>query len=604
MFEIIEDSATARRGSVRWYRFQVRARRLFNSIPLRNQQKIFVLTLLIGGAGGTLAVLFHLTLDFLQNHLIYHYANLSDLGNIPWILAIPALGGLLAGAGLYFYAPDARGSGVPQTKTALFLNRGRIPVRVIWDKFLLASFNIGTGASLGREGPTVQICGAAASFLGRMFAIPRKDLKNLVPVGAAAGIAAAFNTPIAAVTFTMEEILGDTASKPLGSMVIAAVIASVIERWFLGEHPLFSVEPYRLHSAKELLFYAVLGVVAGFASVAFTKGLLRIRAFFRDQKKIPQWATPAMGGLLLGPLGLLGLLLAGSNSVFGVGYQQLSLALRGSVPLQALIVLGVLKLAATVLSYGSGSSGGIFGPALYIGGMLGGALGVITQLALGDPQIHPGAFALVGMGAAFAGIVRAPVTSIIIIFELTNNYSIILPLMIANIVSYLFASRFAPVPIYDALLLQDGIHLPHSGRELLRQITVRRTMTRKVVSIPGELSVEGAFHFVQSLPRHHHGYPVVTDNRLTGIVTFNDLKRALAEGKKDKTLSEISGKKLIFVYPDQTLEAVIARIGRGGISQLPVVSRKDSRKLIGIITMHDVAESLAKDSQLERPPQG
>ncbi len=582
-----------------WYRLQIRARQAFNRIPLREQQKIYILTLLIGVICGLAAVLFHLLLDFFQTNIIYAAAAVQGWWRIPLVLFIPAIGGLIAGAGLYFYAPEARGSGIPQVKTAFYLDSGRIPARVIPGKMILAAFNIGTGASLGREGPTVQICAALASILGRMFAISRRKLQSLVPVGAAAGLAAAFNTPIASVTFTIEEILGDNSSKPLGSIVIAAVIASVIERAILGEHALFTVPSYRLNSAIELVFYGALGVVAGFAAVAFNEGLLRLRLYFRTQKTIPQWATPGVGGFILGIIGLIALWLTGSASIFGVGYSQLSVELQTNLPMKILLILGIFKLGATVISYSSGSSGGIFGPSLYIGGMLGGAVGLVTQHILGNPLTSPGAFALVGMGAVFAGVVRAPVTSIVIIFEMTNNYSIILPLMVANITSYVLATKLSPTPIYDALLLQDGIHLPHTQRHVLKQRRVGAAMTKHVISVPGHLSVEGAFKHVQSLPKHHHSYPVVDQaGRLVGLFTFNDLKRAIAEGQGSHQLSQIVSKKLVHAHPDHTLDVVMLKLGQKGISQLPVVSRKDTTQLLGIITMHDVAVALSEGEEI------
>lgn len=590
------EKGTSTRISPRWFRIQIQGRRFFNRIPLREHQKVYVLTLLIGAICGLAAVAFHLLLDFCQNHIIYAAAAFQGWMRIPLLLLIPTIGGLIAGAGLYFLAPEARGSGIPQVKTAFYLDSGRIPARVIPGKMFLAAFNIGTGASLGREGPTVQICAAIASLLGRVFAISRRRLQSLVPVGAAAGLAAAFNTPIAAVTFTLEEILGDTAGKPLGSIVIAAVIASVIERAILGEHALFSVPAYRLNNAIELIFYSLLGVVAGLAAAAFNESLLRLRLLFRRQKRVPQWSTPAVGGFILGILGIIALYVTDSASIFGVGYSQLSVELQGSLPLRILIVLGIFKLASTVISYSSGSSGGIFGPALYIGGMIGGAVGIAANFILGDPATQPGAFALVGMGAVFAGIVRAPVTSIIMIFEMTNNYSIILPLMIANISSYAIATRLSPTPIYDALLLQDGIHLPHAERHALRKIYVRRAMTRQVVTVSADLSVNEAFHHVQALPRHYHAYPVVNDaGKMIGLFTFNDLKRALGDGQSDSCLSEVLNETLLYAHPDNTLDEVMIKLGRKGVSQLPVVSRRDTSKLLGIITMHDIVEALSTE---------
>ena len=580
--------------SPKWFSFQVTARRIFDRIPVTENQKIFLLTLIIGCLCGLAAVCFHLLLDFFQDHIIYRAAAIPRWW-IPLLLLIPAIGGLVSGAGLYFYAPRARGSGIPQVKTAYYLEGGRIPARVIWSKALLSAFNIGTGASLGREGPTVQICAAIASVLGRMFAISRKRLQSLIPVGAAAGLAAAFNTPIAAVTFTLEEILGQASSRPLGSIVIAAVIAAVIERAILGEHALFNVPPYRLNSAIELIFYAVLGLLAGIAAAVFNESLLRLRAFFKKQTVVPQWATPGVGGFMLGIVGIVALYFTGSASTFGVGYGQLGIALQTSLPLKILLVLGIAKLFGTVISYSSGSSGGIFGPSLYIGGMLGGAVGLGAQYLLGA-EVQPGAFALVGMGAVFAGIVRAPVTSIIIIFEMTNNYSIILPLMIANISSYLFATKLSPTPIYDALLLQDGIHLPHEQRHVLKQLLVSAAMTEGVEVLSAAEAVGQAFKRLEASPDFFHAYPVVDETqRMVGICTFNDLKRGLSAGKASQSLRAVAARNVETIYSHQTLDRALVKMGKRGVAQLPVVDRNDQGKVIGMITMEDIAKRLAAE---------
>ena len=585
--------------SPKWFSFQVAARRVFNRVPVTENQKIYLLTMIIGCVCGLAAVCFHLLLDFLQEHIIYRAATIPRWW-IPLLIFIPAIGGLISGAGLYFYAPRARGSGIPQVKTAFYLEGGRIPARVIWSKMFLSAFNIGTGASLGREGPTVQICAAIASVLGRVFAISRKRLQSLIPVGAAAGLAAAFNTPIAAVTFTLEEILGQASSRPLGSIVIAAVIAAVIERAILGEHALFNVPAYRLNSAFELLFYAVLGLFAGLAAVVFNEGLLRLRAFFKNQRVAPQWATPAVGGLILGCVGIVALYLTGSSSTFGVGYGQLGIVLQTTLPLQILIVLGIAKLIGTVVSYSSGSSGGIFGPSLYIGGMLGGAIGVGAQHLLGNPATQPGAFALVGMGAVFAGIVRAPVTSIIIIFEMTNNYSIILPLMIANITSYLVATEISPTPIYDALLEQDGIHIPHEQRHALKQLSVSEAMTSPVQTLDGYEAVGEVFKRLETLPERFHAYPVTDgDGEMIGICTFNDLKRALSAGKTGDALRVVARKQVETIYANQSLDTALVKMGKKGVSQLVIVDRADQSKLIGMITMQDIARKLATHSASE-----
>jgi len=563
-------------------------------VPLRENQKLHLLTFLIGGSCGLAAVVFHWLLEACQNTMIYRAAAFNGPWRWPLLLLIPALGGLVAGAGLYFFAPEARGSGIPQVKTAFVLEGGRIPARVIVAKMLLPAINIGSGASLGREGPTVQICAAIASFLGRVFDLSRESLRSLVPVGAAAGLAAAFNTPIAAVTFTLEEILGDTAAKPLGSIVVASVIASVVERSILGEHPLFSVPAYRLNGVGELPFYVLLGIVSGLAAVAFNVSLLRLRAWFSTQRRVPVWATPAAGGLVLGALGMSALLLTGSPSIFGVGYQQLAIGLQGGMALKLLLILGVFKLAATVVSYASGSSGGIFGPALYIGGMLGGVIGALASFALGSAHTQPGAFVLVGMGAVFAGIVRAPITSIVIIFEMTNNYSVILPLMAANITSYALARRLSPTPIYDALLMQDGLHLPHGNGHPLRQVRTAAAMTREVVTLSGESTVAEAQWHLREHGHNHHVYPLLDpEGRFVAMLDAEQIERSTSASELDRRLLGLARHSTVHAHPDHTLDTVLVKLGQFHVSELPVVSRKDPTKLLGIVTMRDVATALA-----------
>jgi CIC family chloride channel protein len=337
----------------------------------------------------------------------------------------------------------------------------------------------------------------------------------------------------------------------------------------------------------------LLGVLAGFVSVAFNESLLRLRKVFLTQRIIPQWATPGAGGLLLGAIGLAALLATGSSSVFGVGYSQVSVVLRSGLPLKLLIILGACKLAGTVMSYSSGSSGGIFGPSLYIGGMLGASTGLLTHSIPGGLASQPGAFALVGMGAVFAGVVRAPITSIIMIFEMTGNYSMILPLMIANIISYVVATRLSPIPIYDALLDQDGIRLPQNELQALRTVTVGAVMTRTVDSLGEQVTVREAFQYIQTLPRRYHSYPVLNnEGRLIGLLTFNDLKRALAAALDGASLKQVASRDLVSTVPDSALDSALIELTKAKVSQLPVVSPNDPEMLLGIITMHDVARTL------------
>jgi CIC family chloride channel protein len=572
--------------------------RLAASTQLREDQKLHVLTFLVGGVCGLAAVAFHWLLEAAQNGLIYSAAAAWPLRG--WLVVLlPAAGGLVAGVLLYFLAPEARGSGIPQVKAAFFLEHGRIPARVIPAKMLLPALNIGTGASLGREGPTVQICAAIASQLGRLFRLSRQGVRSLVPVGAAAGLAAAFNTPIAAVTFTLEEILGDTAAKPLGSIVIASVVASVVERALLGEHALFSVPAYRLQGVGELPLYLLLGVAAGGAAVAFNVSLLRLRAWFSSRRYLPAWAAPGVGGLGVGILGASALLLTGSSSIFGVGYEQLGAALRGPLPLASLLVLGVLKLLATVVSYSSGSSGGIFGPSLYIGGMLGGLVGLLASALLGGGT-QPGAFALVGMGAVFAGIVRAPITSIVIIFEMTNNYSIILPLMAANITSYAVARRLSPVPIYEALLAQDGLHLPHASGHALRQLQVASAMTPETATLLCHWTLEEARRNASGAAGTLAYLVLDSEGRLVGTFDATALVEDAAQDGGRRVAERMKAVPAS-AHPDHSLDSALVKLGRTGSASLPVVSRKTGR-LVGVVSAQAIAAALALEA--DPPPSG
>lgn len=441
-------------------------RETLHSLLLRvtptERQRLLVLTILSGALCGLAAVSFHLGIDKAQALLIDRTLAAPHFYWIVWGILTPALGGLIVGLALHYWVPGAVGSGVPQVKFAYAMHSGRVPFRDAAGKFILGIIQIGSGGSLGREGPTVQICAGISSVLARVSSLSRQSQRRMAAVGVAAGIAAAFNAPIAAVTFTLEEIIGDLDQTMLSGVIVAAAIAAAVERSILGQHPVFEIQrTYTMGPASSLLSYAVLGLLSAVASVAFTDSLLRLRAGFKQFTAVPKWVHPAIGGALTGTLAVLGLLWLKQDGITGGGYRTLALALTGSLPIKVLLGLSLLKLLATVCSYSSGGCGGIFAPSLFIGGMLGGAIGHLDVAVFHHSTDSIGAFALVGMGAVFAGIVRAPMTSVLIIFEMTGSYGLILPLMIANMSAYALARHWRNVPIYEALLLQDGIALPH-----------------------------------------------------------------------------------------------------------------------------------------------
>jgi CIC family chloride channel protein len=428
------------------------------------RQRLLAVTIVAGGVCGLAAVAFHLSIMGLETLLINRANAAPGHSWIWWTVISPTVGGLVAGVGLTYFAPAAAGSGIPQVKVAYTLRSGLVTVRETIGKFVLCAIQIGSGASLGLEGPTVQICAGVSSMLARIARLGPKNSRRMASVGMAAGIAAAFNAPIAAVTFTLEELIGDLDQTMLSGVIVAAALAAVVEHSVLGSTPVFHVQGnYQLGKASSLVWYALLGILAAIVSVAFTDSLLALRAWFRRLEQVPRWVQPAIGGAATGGMAAVALALFHLNGIAGDPYGTLTLALTGKMTVISMAVFCVLKLAATVSSYSSGGSGGIFAPALFMGAMLGGAVGYLDVTVFHHSTDSIGAFAVVGMGAVFAGIVRAPMTSVLIIFEMTGGYGLVLPLMIANMSAFALARHWRRTAVYDALLAQDGIYLPHGS---------------------------------------------------------------------------------------------------------------------------------------------
>src|SRR5579864_1511630 len=494
----------------------------------REGQVFLVLALLIGALTGLAVVAFILLTERMGMRLY-------PVGGAPWRrLLFPVVGSLSIGYLLYRYFPNARGSGVPQTKAALFAREGRITLRTVFGKFLCTSATLASGIPLGREGPSVQVGGGIASVLGRFLGLRTEQVKNLIPVGAAAAIAAAFNTPLAAVLFSLEEIMGDLHAPVMGAVVLASATSWIVLRVLLGNNPLFKVPQYQLVHPVEFAVYAVLGVSGGLVSVAFTKLLLGMRAKFLRFPQKTAWFQPVAGGLLVGLMGWF------VPQVLGVGYGFVGEALNGRMAFQLMLLLVVLKLLAVTASYASGNAGGIFGPALFIGAMLGGSVGTVAHHLLPAYTATPGAYALVGMGAVFAGIVRAPMTSVLMIFEMTQDYAVIVPLMIANLVSLFISSRLQRQPIYDALAVQDGIHLPKAEtHHRRRERQVSRVMRPATELLSSELTVREALERIRSSELRTW---LVTDRQgLIGVINLSSLAREVAEGSDEQTLNELLG---------------------------------------------------------------
>jgi CIC family chloride channel protein len=550
----------------------------------REEQVFLVLSLVIGALAGLTVVAFIVLTERLGMRLY-------PVGSPAWRrIAMPVGGSLVMGYLLYRYFPDARGSGVPQTKAALYARDGNISLRTVLGKFVCTAATLASGIPLGREGPSVQVGAGLASVLGRWLGLRPEKVKALIPVGAAAAIAAAFNTPMAAVLFALEEVVGDLHAPVLGSVVLASATSWAVLRLLLGNNPLFHVPQYELVHPLEFGIYAVLGVAGGFLSVAFTKLLLGMRKRFLLLPRSTRWWHPVVGGVLVGLMGWF------VPQVLGVGYSYVGLALDGTMALKLMVLLVVLKLFAITTSYASGNAGGIFGPALFLGAMLGGAIGTVAHHWLPTYTAAPGAYALVGMGALFAGIVRAPMTSVLMIFEMTRDYTVIVPLMIANLASLFISTRFQKEPIYEALAQQDGIHLPsHKTREELERRTVHQVMRSAPEILPSQLSVQYASERMRS--SEFRSWIVEDEGSVVGVLSRASLESALANGKAEENLMSLFD-TLDFphVHADHPLHLALERMSKFHVDILPVVNRADIHRLEGVVTLRDVLDSYGVDS--------
>jgi chloride channel protein, CIC family len=537
-------------------------------LRLRENQLFLILTIVIGILAGLAAVLFTVAIEQ-TSHRLFGLAP-SRLR----LFAVPPLMSLVTGLLLAKVFPDVRGSGVPQTEAAYHLSGGVIPSRVPLGKFLTGVLCIGSGHSMGREGPSVQIGAGLASAIGRWLHLSPQRVRDLVPVGAAGALAAAFNTPVAAVLFALEEIIGDMNASLLGSTVVASVAAVVVERSILGNEPLFHVPTYRLVHPAELLAYAALGVIGGIVSLIFCKALLALRRVFSRLPPGTKVFQPAMGGLVIGAV------LVYSPAVMGVGYDYVDQALNGGLLLKTMAILCCLKLGATIVSYASGNAGGIFAPSLYIGAMAGGAVGTLVHRVAPFPTGGPGAYALVGMGTLFAGIIRAPMTSVFMIFEITQDYQILVPLMVANMLSFVISRRYQPVPVYHALLHQDGVHLPSPAAPASSR-TARHLMRLDFHFMPSDLSVEQGR--LWAVEHDAPAYLVGTSDRLIGTVTRNQLEAWSAAGRSGVPVVSIVADSFVHAHPDHPIDVVLDRLSQSG-GVLPVVSRAEVRRVEGVIT--------------------
>jgi CIC family chloride channel protein len=554
-------------------------RQWFTLSSTREDRFFLLLAVFIGLFSGIAVVCFRLAIDWTRVWLLGPILEPRD-----WrLVATPAIAGLVVAILVIHVFPLARGSGVNQTKAALYIYNGYIPFRTAIGKFLTAALAIGSGQSLGPEDPSLQIGASLASALGRRLELSRERLRLLAPVGAAAGLAAAFNAPISAVLFVIEEVIGRWSAGILGSVVLSAVSSVVVVRWFLGSEPLFRIPAVGLVRPTELLAYAFLGIVGGLAAVIFARGIGYFRPRLRALPRWTQYLQPALAGFVIGVIGFLG-----APQVMGAGYEFMDQAMHDQFTWKMLALLALLKIVATTLSFVSGVPGGMFAPTLFIGAMLGGAVGGVERALYPGLTGSTATYALVGMGVLFAAFLRVPMTSVFMVLEVSGNYSIIVPVIVANTLAYVISRGLQPTPIFDVLTRQDGLDLP-SLEEQREQTVLRVEDAMKPAPVPvleAKDSVEQALRRVQDIPGSFLVRLLPSGWR---SVTADTLKKLAGEGKGELTLgSALPGPNLPYLHPDLTLEAALRHVHH--VQVVPVVNRADFRRLEGVISREDVLE--------------
>jgi len=560
---------------------------------LNENAVMIVMAVAVGLLGGYGAVVFRWLIGFFQNLFFGSGPGtfLDHLLGLPWYckLVPPIIGGAIVGPVVWFFAREAKGHGVPEVMEAVALRGGFIRKRVVVVKALVSAVCIASGGSVGREGPIVQIGSAIGSVFGQVLRVSADRMRTLVGCGAAAGIAATFNAPIAGVMFAMEIILGEFGIATFSPIVVSSVMATVVSRAYLGNFPAFVVPEYSLVSLYEIPLYILLGILAGFVGAGFTTCLYKAEDLFRAIP-IPDYVKASIGGLMMGVVGIF------IPHVFGVGYDAIELAIRGNMAFVLLLSLIFLKIFATSVTIGSGGSGGVFAPSLFIGAMTGGAFGCIAHFLFPGVTATSGAYSLVGMGAVLAAATHGPINGIIILFEMTGSYKIILPLMLSCIIAAVLSGQIRRESIYTLKLIRRGVDI-RAGREVnvLRSLFVRDAMTKDVVTVPEDLPLPDLVRF--TLEGRYSSFPVVDrQGLLSGIVTFQDFKEILfEEGLENLVVAgDIAVPGVITVTEGENLDRALRKIGFRNIEQLPVVAEGNPRKIVGILSRRDILSAYNK----------
>jgi CIC family chloride channel protein len=554
--------------------------------------RILFLAIVVGALAGYGAVFFRYGIKLLQ-YLFYQnrqdFLNFAAAVPSSLIVGLPTLGGLIVGLLVTFGAPEAKGHGVPEVMEAVVLREGRIRKRVALVKILASGICIGSGGSVGREGPIVQIGSGLGSTVGQLLKVKGTQLKTLIGCGAAAGIAATFNAPIAGTLFALEILLGDFGLAAFSPVVLAAVLSTTISRHYFGDLPSFIVPAYSLQSNWEIFIYPFLGALCGLVAILFVTTLYRCEDLF-EKLPLPTYLKTALGGLLLG------VMILHWPYVFGVGYGAINVALLTQLPMALLLMLVLVKILATSITLGSGGSGGIFAPSLFIGAMVGSFFGTGVHALFPAVTAGHGPYALVAMGALVAGTTQAPITAILIIFELTNDYNIILPLMASCLISTVISSVLLEGSIYTIKLLRRGVDI-RSGMEqnILRALKVGEVMGKKIARVEAAATVP---EILDAFREQDASYLHIFNeqNQLVGILSFRDIRRLGAGGETSRPLTagDIATRAVSVVTPTDDIRTALHLMGDKGVSQLPVVSAAAPGKVLGVLRQKDILTAYDK----------
>jgi chloride channel protein, CIC family len=562
-------------------------------LNLSQDINFLLISIFVGVAAGFGAVVFHEAVQLVQEFFFVHVRTL--FGSSSWapyaVVLFPAVGGLLVGIISRFVSSEARGHGVPEVITAVIAKGGYLRSSLIFSKIVTSALSIGSGGGAGREGPIILIGAAAGSAVGQFFRLSSDQLRALVAAGAAGGIAAIFNAPLGGVMFAIEIILGDFSVRSFSPIVVSTVVATAISRTFLGNHPTFVATDYQLVSNYELLFYLGLGLLAGVVSVWFVKLLFAVEDFFGKLRRVPSFLRPAVGGLGVG------IMLIWLPEIAGYSYDINNQAILGRADIVLLGFVFLLKPVACGLTLGSGGSGGVFAPALKAGAAFGGLVGFFLHALFPSVTASSGAYALVGMGALVAGTMHAPLTAMVIIFEISNTYQVILPIMFAAVSASVVARLLMKHSIYTTPLMREGIEIGYGiNLSIVHRITVRDLMVEKVVRVHRNTPIQQILELVQTSDQTI--FPVTDETgHLSGLVRFDDLRHVLTEGQLPLHLmaDDIMVHDFSLLTPGDTLDTVLKTFELEDADALPVVRDVQKKNLLGIVLHEDVLRRYRKE---------